>query len=266
MYCLTKSKPIYNILYRNFSYNVLDESFKQKVKNVNFKVIKCLGKGFKNIDKNIIKWIIIIIFLLFLIFSFLSYILENRKNKIKIVKIEIGCELPLQDSSYTDCELAIMPYNLAILYDKRNYWDMYFGTIKYNHLIWFTFITREYKNNIFLKMNMFLFFILLLFLVNLFLFSDNNFSNFYLKKGKYDFGKEIPISLLTTLICLLINMILRLILSDKKNRTKVFEQINNTSSINETNVEMNISVDKSNKRILIFSIIYLIIIIFLFFI
>ena len=263
--CLTKSKPIYNILYRNFSYNVLDESFKQKVQNVNFKVIKCLGKGFKNIDKNIFKWIIIIIFLFFLIFSFLSYILENRKNKIKIVKIEIGCELPLQDSSYSDCELAIMPYNLAIQYDKRNYWDMYFGTVKYNHLIWFTFITREYKNNIFLKMNMFLFFILLLFLVNLFLFSDKPFSNFYLKKGKYDFGKVIPISLLTTLICLLINMILRLILSDKKNRTKVFEQINNTSSINETNVEMNISVDKSNKKILIFSIIYLIIIIFLFF-
>ena len=86
-----------------------------------------------------------VIFLFFCIFIFLSYILENRKNKIKIVKIEIGCELPLQDSFYTDCELAIMPYNLVIQYDKRNYWDIYFGTVKYNHLIWFNIYYMRYN-------------------------------------------------------------------------------------------------------------------------
>ena len=149
--CFPKPYPIYNILYRNFSYNILDESFNQKINYVNLNVIKCLGIGFKNIRKNIIIWIIFVIFFLFCIFSCLSYIIENRKNKNNMVKIELGCELPLQDSSYTESELAIMPYNIAIQFDKRNYIYMYLGTLKYNHLIWFTFIIREPGNNIFLK-------------------------------------------------------------------------------------------------------------------
>ena len=161
-----------------------------------------------------------------------------------------------------------MPYNLAIEYDKRNFFEMYLGTIKYNHLIWFIFFIREYGNNIFLKILMFIFFILLLFLMNLFLFSDKDFTNFYLKKGKYDFGNEIPMALFSTLLCLLINMFIRIILHDKKNQDKVVRQLNNTTSINETNFEMNIQAEKSNRKIIVFSTIgiLLIIIIFLYFI
>ena len=199
--------------------------------------------------------------LLFCIFSFLAYLLENKKDKIKIVKIEIGCELSFQDNTYSNSELANMPFNLAIEYDKRNYLEIYFGTIKYNHLIWFTFIIREYGNNIFLKLLMLIFFILLLFLMNLFLFSDNDFTNFYWRKGKYDFGNDIPMALASTLICLFINMFIRIILHDKKNQDKVVKQLNNTMSINETNVEMNIQAEKSNRKIIVFSIIGILVII-----
>lgn len=232
------------------------------MKNVNFKVLKCLAKGFYNFRKNIFNWIILVILLLFSVFSSLAMLIENNKNKIKIDKIEIDCELPLEDSSYTDIELAIMPYDLALQYDKRNYWEIYLGKVKYNHLIWFTFIIKEYGNNIFLKLIMLIFFLVMLLFVNLLLFSDRNFHNIYIKKGKYEFLIEIPAALVTTLICLLINMFIRIILTDKKSKEKAFEAINNISSINETNVEMKITSNKSNTKIIIFSIIGLLFIIF----
>ena len=263
--CYTKIEAKYNIIYRNFSSNILNSLFNKKISNVNFKVFKCIGKAFKNINKNIFIWIIILIFSIFCIFSYMAFVWENKNNNIKIVKIELGCELSIDDSSYKYNEFAIMPFDLANQYDKRDYFDIYIGTLKYNHIIWYTFILKDYSNNIFLKMIMFIFFIVLLILINLFLFSDKDFSNIYIKKGKYDFGNELPKSFSSLLICLLIYMLLRIFLSNKKNQEKVFDTINNTMSINGTNVEMNIKADKSNIKIIIFSIISFLSIVIIFF-
>lgn len=188
----------------------------------------------------------------FIIFGFCIIRFEKRKsNKIEDVKIGTGCELPQEGSLYTDSELAIMPYNLAFQYDKRDYFQMYLGTVKYNNIIWFTFIIKEFINNIFLKIIMFIYFMSLLFLFNIFLYTDKDFTSIYLNKGKYDFGNEISKALMITLICLFFNMILRLLLNDKKNKEKFYRQMNNTLSINDTNIEVNNKVQKSYKKIII---------------
>ena len=263
--CYTKIEPKYNVIYRKFPSKNLNSLFNKKIKNVNFKVFKYIDKGLNGIDKNIFVWIIIFIFIIFCFLSYLSFIIENKKDNFKTVKIEIGCELETEYSSYRNNELTIMPFELAEQYDNRSYFDIYIGTLKYNHIIFYTFIIKEYINNIFLKFIIFIYFITLLILINVFLFSDKDFTNFYIKKGKYDFGNEIPISLSSTLICLFINMIIRIIFCDKKNQEKAFNAFTNNMSINETNYEINVKAEKSNKKIIIFSIIGILTIIINFF-
>ena len=114
---------------------------------------------------------------------------------------------------------------------------------------------------------MFLFYIALLFLFNMFLFLDKDFSFFYLNEGKYDLGNEIPMPIVIVIICLLINMGIRIILSDNKNKQKIFEKINETkiNSINDTNVSMEITLEKYYKKIIIFSFISILFMILNFF-
>ena len=50
--CSTKIEMLYNPLLRNFSYNKLNSDFNKKISKVNFKVLKCINKGFQNFFKN----------------------------------------------------------------------------------------------------------------------------------------------------------------------------------------------------------------------
>ena len=168
---------------RKFSYNLEGKSFNKKITNVNFKVFQCVVKGFKNFFKNIGIYLILIIFATFCYFIFCSIKLEKDIN---MTQFDIG-----NNSPFSDILLAVMPYNLAIEYDKRNIFKIYFGTVKYNHLIWFSFLNKEYGYNPFLKKMIFLLYIILLFLFNLFLYIDKYFTNLYLDEGKYHLGKEV---------------------------------------------------------------------------
>ena len=260
--CCTKTEPKYNPYYRNFSNNIADSSFNKKISNVNFKVFTCLGKGFNNFYKNIGALIILIIFISFCALTIFA-IFNDKYNNNK--RAEIGEEIPSDNSSTpSDNKLAIMSYELAIQNDKRKYFQMYFGTIKYNNLILFMLRNKEFNNNIYLRIMIFLFFIILLFLFNLFLFLDKYFTNIYIKEGKYDFGSEFPMSLVSALICLLINMIIRILLKQKKNKMRVFKRINNNSS-NDINIVMDVTENKFNIKILFFSLIGVLVIIIIFF-
>ena len=255
--CNAKIEQIY-ITSRNFSYNIEGQSFKKKITNVNFKVFQCVGKGFNNFFKNIGVYLILIIFIAFCYFIFCS--IKYEKDTI-MTQFDIG-----NNTSFSDILLAVMPYNLAIEYDKRNIFKIYFGTVKYNHLIWFSFLNKEYGYNPFLKKMIFLFYIILLFLFNLFLYTDKYFTNLYLDEGKYHFGKEVGMSIVAALICLLINMGIRILLNNKKNENLIFERINNTKSINDTSISFEINFYKNYKKIIPFSIIgiFLTFIIFLY--
>jgi len=244
--CNVKIDQIYTTS-RNFSYNIEGQSFHKKITNVNFKVFQCVGKGFKNFFKNIGVYLILIIFASFCYFIFCSIRYEKNTN---MTQIDMG-----NNTNFSDLLLAVMPYNLAIKHDKRNIFKIYLGTFKYNHLIWFSFINKEYGYNPFLKILVFLFYIILLFLFNLFLYTDKYFTNLYLDEGKYHLRKELSMSIVATLICLLINMVIRILLNNKKNENLIFEKMDIPKSINDTNVSFEINLYKNYKKIIIFSII-----------
>ena len=261
--CYTKTEPKYNINLRNFANNTIDASFNKKKSNTNIIVFQCLGKGFNNFHKNIGVWVILIIFICFCVLSIFTIYFQNNINKLKE---EVGDEISEEEnSSIKEKNMIVMSYELALLNDKRKYYEIYFDIIKYNHLISFTFISKIYGNNIYLKINMFLFFIVLLFLFNLFLFVDKYFTYIYLNEGKYNFGNEIPMPIVAVLICLLINMVIRLLLKEDMKNLKIFKRINNTSK-NITNIVLDVPENiKSNKKIIFFSFIGVIVNIITFF-
>ena len=264
--CSVKEYANYLTSERNFAYNNIDESdFNKKISNVNFKVFQCIGQGFKHFSKNAGAIIILIILILFLVFSALSVKYE-KKNKNEIVKDDLKTDLHLNDySSSVEIILTEMSYNSAIEEDKRQYIRMYIGILKYNHLISFTFFKKSNIGNRYLKIMIFLLVISLLFLLNLMFFLDKDFTHIYLNEGKYDFGNEFPMALVTALICLLINMILRLLFVDKTKKLKYFKSIN-PGSINSENIALDIHVDSSNiKSILILIFISILVILIIFF-
>jgi hypothetical protein len=171
--------------------------------------------------------------------------------------------LHLNESSSVEIQLTEMSFNSAIEEDKRQYLRMYIGILKYNHLITFTFIKKSNISNRYLKIMIFLFVISLLFLFNLMLFLDKDFTYIYLNEGKYNFGNEFPMALVTALICLLINMVLRLLFVDKTNKLRNFKRIDNS---NKESVALDIHVNNSNvKGILILIFIGLLLILIIFF-
>ena len=217
--CYTKIQPKYNSLLRNFTYNKLNDEFNKTYNNVNFRVFKCLNKSFEKFNKNIGVWIILILFLLFCFISVLTLLLNIKRNQLNTQNI------PEEDntSSYSETNLTLMPYENALRNEKRNYLEIYIGMIKYNNIIISIFYTKN--NNRYLKILLLIFFVVILFLFNLFLFFDKDFTHIYLKEDKYDFGNEYPMSLVTALISLLIHMPLRILLKEENKKQKKFKRI-----------------------------------------
>ena len=261
--CSIKEYVTYLTSERNFAYNAIDESvFNKKISNVNFKVFQCMGKGFQKISKNPGAIIILILLIIFLIFSLLSVKYEMKNKRENIIN-DIRTNLNLNEASSVEIQLTEMSYNSAIEEDKRQYFRMYIGILKYNHLITFTFIKKSNISNRYLKIMIFLFVISLLFLFNLMLFLDKDFTYIYLNEGKYNFGNEFPMALVTALICLLINMVLRLLFVDKTHKLRNFKRIDNS---NKESVTLDIHVNNSNvKGILILIFIGLLLILIIFF-
>lgn len=267
--CFTKTEPKYNIFFRNFLNTTTDSSFEKKISNVNFKVMQCIGKGFQNFSKNIGVYIILVIFLCFIAVSILAILIGN---KVVLKEGETEAEIKVEDKNTSiNDNLIIMDYDLALKKDDRKYYQMYFETIKYNHLIYYTFIDKIFEKNFFLKLMMFLFFVTLLFLFNCIFFLDKYFSKIYLNEGKYNFCDELPMAFVSTLICLLINMGIKIFFkTNHKRKLKSIRQIRNSSNnLNKKEDEEVLAISEikynKNKRILIFAFISIIIIIFVFF-
>jgi len=120
---------------------------------------------------------------------------ENDNNNINIhnsKKIETFDKIEnppsKSDNIFSDLEINEMSYEHSLIYEKRTYFECYFSLLKHYHLIMFTFVIKEKYNLFMVKILIFEFFICILFLINMFLYTDNSISHYYQKKGKYDFG------------------------------------------------------------------------------
>ena len=105
---------------------------------------------------------------------------ENKYSSNELIKYE-------QEKKLDDFELNDLDYEEAIKLDKRNFFQIYISSLKREHLIIFTFFTRNDHNLVYVKFSRFIFLVCTDMAMNVFFFSDETMHKMYLDYGKYNF-------------------------------------------------------------------------------
>ena len=116
-----------------------------------------------------------------------------------------------------DQELNTLEYEIAILIDKRTYFQYYWSLLKKKHLIFFTFLPTNDYNLMTIKICLFLLSFSLYFTINGFFFSDETMHKIHEDNGNFNFLIQIPQILYSTVISAIINMILKQLSLSERN-------------------------------------------------
>ena len=91
-------------------------------------------------------------------------------------------------SFLNDGEINELDFDNSFAHDKRKFMRIYFSFIKYNLLIYFSFLTYEDFNTSFAKMALFTNYLILYLTFCTFFFNNNSIHNIYENEGKYKIG------------------------------------------------------------------------------
>ena len=118
---------------------------------------------------------------------------KDKKEKIKNIM------------KYIDEELNLLPYDLAIQYDKRNYCEYYISLLKTKHCLIFAFFNKNDYNSNIIKIDLFFIGFAIYYTVNALFYDDDTMHKIYEGKGKYDLEIQIPIIIYSSLISIILN-------------------------------------------------------------
>ena len=158
--------------------------------------------------------------------------IKRKSNSNNKDKNKISIEKPINDfnikntkmyldkykiKDLNDEEMNNLEYEIALIIDKRTYFQYYYSLLKKKHLILFAFLPSNDYNLMAIKISLLLLSFSLYFTINGFFFSDETMNKINEDNGVYDIIYQIPQILYSTVISAVINMILkRLSLSEKQ--------------------------------------------------
>ena len=144
--------------------------------------------------------------------SSLNYMIKKRemeeKNNMNKQIFDVVRVNSKEKDKLDNYELNNLEYDSALELDKRNFIQIYWSLLKREHLIIFTFITRDDHNIIFIKYSRFIFLLCTDMAMNVFFFSDETMHKMFLDYGKYNFIQQIPQITYSTIISKLIEIVL----------------------------------------------------------
>ena len=117
--------------------------------------------------------------------------LEGAKNKNNI-KNNKNSKKKEENEELSNFELNDLDYYDAIKLDKRQFYQIYLSILKREHIIYFTFLSPNDYNLIYVKLAKFFFFVCQDMAMNVIFFSDDSMHKLYASYGKYDFIYQIP--------------------------------------------------------------------------
>ena len=158
-----------------------------------------------------------------------------------------------------DYELNSLKYDLVLQYDKRNYWEYYISLIKTKELIVFTFFTNTDYNSRVLKIILFLLSFTLFYTVNALFFNDSTMHQIYEDEGEFNFIYQIPQILYSTIISTVIKVIISFLSLTESNLAKIKSLKTKKLALEELNKILKCI---SKKCIIFFSLSFLLLIIF----
>ena len=133
---------------------------------------------------------------------------QSVKDEIQILELTKGLN---------DQEMNTLEYEIALIIDKRTYFQYYLSLIKKKHLLLFTFLPSEDYNLFMVKIILFIASFSLYFTINGFFFSDDSMNKIYEDNGDYNIIYQLPQIFYSSIISTVINMLLKLLsLSENK--------------------------------------------------
>jgi hypothetical protein len=173
---------------------------------------------------------------------------KNQKKDNIVINIkktqdrEIGFKY-IDYKNLNDQELNTLEYEIALIYDKRSYFQYYCSLLKKKQLILFTFLPTNDYNLLTLKISLFLLSFSLYFTINGFFFSDETMHKINEDKGAFNFIFQIPQILYSSVVSAVINMILKMLSLSEKNILALKQEKNiNIATQKSKNIEKCITI------------------------
>ena len=118
-------------------------------------------------------------------------------------------EINIKDTQKLDnYELYHLEFSEAIILDKRDFLTTYLALLKREQLIMFTFLSWNDYNLFYVKIDRFIFLLVIAIAMNSLFFADKTIHKLYLDEGKYNFGQSIPQIIYSLLIAHAIEILL----------------------------------------------------------
>ena len=140
----------------------------------------------------------------------------NNKAKIDKKKYNVKEDIVLEDE-----QLNMAPYKTALKQDTRSYLKQYWSFLKMKQLFIFTFYTYKDYNLRVAKIALFLLFIAFYFAFTALFFNDNIMREIYIYKGNTEAAIHIPNIILSSLCCIIMNIIVRFVSLNEREVAKI---------------------------------------------
>ena len=127
----------------------------------------------------------------------------NQNSEIKNEKNE-----NIAEENYDDYELNSLEYLLALEFDDRKFFRVYWSLLKREHLIIFTFFSWNDYNIFGIKLSKFFYLLCTDMTLNMFFFSDDSMHNLYKSGGKFNFFEQLFQMIISTLVSQLLQIFL----------------------------------------------------------
>ena len=145
----------------------------------------------------------------------------NKKEHIKEThgrnSIKKNVINDIRFKNMNDQELNNLEYEIAVLIDKRTYFQYYWALLKKKQLLIFTFYPAQDYNLFTIKMSLLLFSFSLYLTINGFFFSDETMHKIHEDNGAFNLLLQIPQILYSTIISAMINIILKMLSLSENN-------------------------------------------------
>ena len=157
--------------------------------------------------------------------------MKKKKRKKKKKELTLNASNNKKNEQFDDFELNNMEYINAIQHDKRNFINTYLSFLKRQHLIIFSFVTRDDHNIVYVKFSRLIFLACTDMALNVFFFSDETMHKMFLDYGKYNFVQQIPQVLYSSIVSNTIDVFLCFLsLTDK-----LYYEMKNNNKLNKYN-------------------------------
>ena len=124
----------------------------------------------------------------------------NNKKDVSIYNTKKYKKKSKKKEELDDYQLNDLDYLEAIKLDKRPFSQVYWATLKRNHIILFTFFSWNDYNISYVKFARFIFLVCTDMAMNVFFFTDESMHKIYLNYGKFNFIQQIPQIIYSTIL------------------------------------------------------------------